>query len=131
MGQSGTIAEATIFREPIVISNVPRLVQGGKPIVSRHAFGDQYRATNKVDQAPSRISPHADGSAPIVHRNQVSIQGQRRAQDVQLQGIHPGFRARVVLLRPQREMAVYLSLEAPSIKAYDRIDKGSSNASTF
>src|SRR5271155_2345756 len=43
----------TFFREPIVISNVPRLVPGWtKPIViGRHAFGDQYRSTNfKVDQ---------------------------------------------------------------------------------
>src|SRR5947208_8217690 len=39
-----------IFREPIVISNIPRLVPGWtKPIViGRHAFGDQYRATHMV-----------------------------------------------------------------------------------
>ena len=48
------ILGGTIFRAPIVIKNVPRLVPGWtKPIIiGRHAFGDQYRATNfKVDQA--------------------------------------------------------------------------------
>lgn len=60
LSPNGTIRNilgGTIFREPIVISNVPRLVPGWtKPIViGRHAFGDQYRATNfKVDhRAPS------------------------------------------------------------------------------
>ena len=50
---NGTIRNVlggVIFREPIVISNVPRLVPGWrKPIViGRHAFGDQYRATDLV-----------------------------------------------------------------------------------
>src|SRR3984885_509642 len=52
-GTIRNILGGTIFREPIVISNVPRLVPGWtKPIViGRHAFGDQYRSTNfKVDQ---------------------------------------------------------------------------------
>jgi isocitrate dehydrogenase len=42
------ILGGTIFREPIIISNIPRLVPGwNKPIIiGRHAFGDQYRATN-------------------------------------------------------------------------------------
>src|SRR5712672_374229 len=53
LSPNGTIRNilgGTIFREPIVISNVPRLVPGWtKPIViGRHAFGDQYRATDLV-----------------------------------------------------------------------------------
>src|SRR3984957_1030133 len=76
LSPNGTIRNilgGTIFREPIVISNVPRLVPGWtKPIViGRHAFGDQYRATNfKVDR-PGTVSltftPN-DGSEPIVHK---------------------------------------------------------------
>src|SRR6201996_9065248 len=75
LSPNGTIRNilgGTIFREPIVISNVPRLVPGWtKPIViGRHAFGDQYRATNfKVDQ-PGTVTltfTPADGSEPIVH----------------------------------------------------------------
>ncbi len=47
-GTIRNILGGVIFREPIVISNIPRLVSGwNKPIViGRHAFGDQYRATD-------------------------------------------------------------------------------------
>ncbi|MEP7180503.1 MAG: isocitrate/isopropylmalate family dehydrogenase, partial [Pseudonocardiales bacterium] len=49
-GTIRNILGGVIFREPIVMSNVPRLVPGWtKPIViGRHAFGDQYRATDFV-----------------------------------------------------------------------------------
>src|SRR6202161_1821859 len=49
-GTVRNILGGVIFREPIVISNIPRLVPGWtKPIViGRHAFGDQYRATDLV-----------------------------------------------------------------------------------
>src|ERR1700761_600938 len=75
LSPNGTIRNilgGTIFREPIVISNVPRLVPGWtKPIViGRHAFGDQYRATNfKVDR-PGSVSitfTPPEGGEPIVH----------------------------------------------------------------
>ncbi|HEU4360497.1 MAG TPA: NADP-dependent isocitrate dehydrogenase [Mycobacterium sp.] len=75
LSPNGTIRNilgGTIFRAPIVISNVPRLVKGWtKPIViGRHAFGDQYRATNfKVDR-PGTVAitfTPADGSKPVVH----------------------------------------------------------------
>jgi isocitrate dehydrogenase len=49
-GTIRNILDGTVFREPIIISNIPRLVPGWtKPIViGRHAFGDQYRATDAV-----------------------------------------------------------------------------------
>ena len=49
-GTIRNILGGVIFREPIIIRNVPRLVPGWtKPIiVGRHAFGDQYRATDSV-----------------------------------------------------------------------------------
>src|ERR671910_1437308 len=49
-GTIRNILGGVIFREPIVISNIPRLVPGWtKPIViGRHAFGDQYRATDTL-----------------------------------------------------------------------------------
>src|SRR6478752_7512527 len=49
-GTIRNILDGTVFREPIIISNIPRLVPGWtKPIViGRHAFGDQYRATDTV-----------------------------------------------------------------------------------
>ena len=75
LSQNGTIRNilgGTIFRAPIVISNVHRLVPGWtKPIIiGRHAFGDQYRATNfKVDR-PGTVTltfTPEDGSEPMVH----------------------------------------------------------------
>src|SRR5271155_4171433 len=71
-GTIRNILGGTIFREPILISNVPRLVSGWKKpiIIGRHAFGDQYRATNfKVDR-PGTVTltfTPADDSEPIVH----------------------------------------------------------------
>jgi isocitrate dehydrogenase len=49
-GTIRNILDGTVFREPIIISNIPRLVPGWtQPIViGRHAFGDQYRATDTV-----------------------------------------------------------------------------------
>ena len=71
-GTIRNILGGTIFREPIVMSNVPRLVPGWtKPIVvARHAFGDQYKATDfKVPgagQLTVTFTPD-DGSEPIQH----------------------------------------------------------------
>lgn len=68
-GTIRNILGGVIFREPIIISNIPRLVPGWtKPIVvGRHAFGDQYRATDlRVPSAGSltmTFTP-ADGSEP-------------------------------------------------------------------
>jgi isocitrate dehydrogenase len=70
---NGTIRnelDGTVFREPIICSNVPRLVPGWtKPIViGRHAFGDQYRATDILVPGAGRLTmtfTPADGGAPI------------------------------------------------------------------
>ena len=69
-GTIRNILGGVVFREPIIIRNIPRLVPGWtKPIViGRHAFGDQYRATDfKVPGAGTltlTFTP-ADGGAPI------------------------------------------------------------------
>ncbi|WP_307737155.1 NADP-dependent isocitrate dehydrogenase [uncultured Varibaculum sp.] len=71
-GTIRNILGGVIFREPIIMSNVPRLVGGWtKPIVvARHAFGDQYKATDfKIPGAGSltiSFQPK-DGSEPIEH----------------------------------------------------------------
>src|SRR5712664_2689513 len=69
-GTIRNILGGVIFREPIVISNIPRLVPGWtKPIViGRHAFGDQYRATDMVVPGPGRLTlsyTPANGDAPV------------------------------------------------------------------
>jgi isocitrate dehydrogenase len=69
-GTIRNILGGVIFREPIVISNVPRLVPGWtKPIViGRHAFGDQYRATDLVVPGPGKLTltyTPSSGDEPI------------------------------------------------------------------
>jgi isocitrate dehydrogenase len=69
-GTIRNILGGVIFREPIVISNVPRLVPGWtKPIViGRHAFGDQYRATDTLIPGEGTLTltfTPKDGDAPI------------------------------------------------------------------
>merc|ERR1712060_1012196 len=68
-GTIRNILGGTVFREPILTSNVPRLVPGWtKPIViGRHAYGDQYKATDFVVPGDGRLTikyEPADGSEP-------------------------------------------------------------------
>lgn len=71
-GTIRNILGGVIFREPIIIQNVPRLVPGWtKPIVvARHAFGDQYKATDFKVPGEGAITitwTPTDGSEPIRH----------------------------------------------------------------
>jgi isocitrate dehydrogenase len=69
-GTIRNILGGVIFREPIVMANVPRLVPGWtKPIViGRHAHGDQYKATDFVVPGPGKVTityTPADGGDPM------------------------------------------------------------------
>src|SRR5437868_12356203 len=69
-GTIRNILGGVIFREPIIMANVPRLVPGWtKPIViGRHAHGDQYKATDFVVPGPGTLTVSYvpdDGSEPI------------------------------------------------------------------
>ncbi len=71
-GTIRNILGGTVFREPILIKNVPRLVPGWKhPIcIGRHAFGDQYRATDFLTKGKGKLTitfAPEDGSEPITH----------------------------------------------------------------
>ncbi|MDG1263676.1 MAG: NADP-dependent isocitrate dehydrogenase [Flavobacteriaceae bacterium] len=57
-GTIRNIVGGTVFREPIIMSNVPRYVQGWtKPIcIGRHAFGDQYKATDTVIEGKGKLT---------------------------------------------------------------------------
>jgi isocitrate dehydrogenase len=71
-GTIRNILGGVIFREPIIMQNVPRLVPGWtKPIiVGRHAFGDQYRATDFRFPSAGTLTvtfTPSDGSEPIEH----------------------------------------------------------------
>lgn len=56
-GTIRNILNGTVFREPIIIDNIPRLVPGWTEpiIIGRHAFGDQYRATDYVVDKPGKF----------------------------------------------------------------------------
>jgi isocitrate dehydrogenase len=69
-GTIRNILGGVVFREPIVISNIPRLVPGWtKPIViGRHAFGDQYRATDTLIPGEGTLTltyTPKDGGEPV------------------------------------------------------------------
>src|SRR3954468_20288914 len=71
-GTIRNILGGVVFREPIIMANVPRLVPGWtKPIViGRHAHGDQYKATDFVVPGPGTLTvtfTPSDGSQPIEH----------------------------------------------------------------
>ena len=68
-GTIRNIVGGTVFREPIIMKNVPRYVQGWKkPIcIGRHAFGDQYKATDIVTYGKGKLTmtfTPDDGSKP-------------------------------------------------------------------
>lgn len=70
-GTIRNILNGTVFREPIVISNIPRLVPGWtKPIiVGRHAYGDQYRCQDNVVEGPGKcelVYTPDNGDKPVV-----------------------------------------------------------------
>ena len=71
-GTIRNILDGTVFREPIICRNVPRLVPGWTDpiVVGRHAFGDQYRATDFVVPGKGKLTitfTPDDGGAPITH----------------------------------------------------------------
>ncbi len=57
-GTIRNILGGTVFREPIIINNIPRLVPGWKKpiVIGRHAFGDQYRATDFVTKGRGKLT---------------------------------------------------------------------------
>lgn len=72
-GTIRNILGGTVFRQPIICKNVPRLVgHWDKPIViGRHAFGDQYRATDFLVPGPGTLTisfKPEDGRTPIEHQ---------------------------------------------------------------
>ncbi|GAB3640751.1 NADP-dependent isocitrate dehydrogenase [Spirosoma arcticum] len=62
-GTIRNILDGTVFREPIVMNNVPRLVTNWTApiIIGRHAFGDQYRATDFVVPGPGKLTMKFEG----------------------------------------------------------------------
>jgi isocitrate dehydrogenase len=72
-GTIRNILDGTVFREPIVMSNVPRLVPNWTaPIcIGRHAFGDQYRATDFVTKGKGKLTIKFEGENGEVIEHEV------------------------------------------------------------
>ncbi len=71
-GTIRNIIGGTVFRQPIICNNIPRLVPGWKKpiVIGRHAFGDQYRATDFLVPGPGKLTmtfQPADGGEAITH----------------------------------------------------------------
>jgi isocitrate dehydrogenase len=123
-GTIRNILGGVIFREPIIISNIPRLVPGWtRPIVvGRHAFGDQYKATDfKVPSAGSltmTFTP-ADGSKPMEF-NVFDFPGAGVAMGMyNLDESIRDFARASMRYGLTRKYPVYLSTKNTILKAYD------------
>ena len=123
-GTIRNILDGTVFREPIICKNVPRLVPGWtQPIViGRHAFGDQYRATDiKIPGAGKleMIFTPKDGSAPVRHEifefKSPGVAMGMYNLDESIRGFaHACFNYGL-----QRNYPVYLSTKNTILKTYD------------
>jgi isocitrate dehydrogenase len=124
-GTIRNILGGVIFREPIIISNIPRLVPGWtKPIVvGRHAHGDQYKATDFKVPGPGTVTityTPADGSEPM--QFDVAKFGQDGGVAMGMYNFNDSIRdfARSSLTYGlQRNYPVYLSTKNTILKAYD------------
>ena len=123
-GTIRNILGGTVFREPIICRNVPRLVPGWtKPIIiGRHAFGDQYRATDFAVPGAGRLTVRfepADGG-PAIEREvfEFSEAGVAMAMYNLDESIR-GFARACFNYGLQRNYPVYLSTKNTILKGYD------------
>ena len=123
-GTIRNIVGGTIFREPIVIGNIPRLVPGWTQpfVIGRHAYGDQYRATDFLVPGPGRLTmtfTPADGGEEVT----------REVMDFEDSGVAlgmfnldesiRGFARSSFNYGLDRGWPVYLSTKNTILKAYD------------
>jgi isocitrate dehydrogenase len=127
LSPNGTIRNAlggTVFREPIVIPRIPRLVPGWKKpiIIGRHAFGDQYRAKDLVVPGNGRLSmvftPEGGRPQEIEVFNFTNGGGVAQTQyntDESISGFaHASFK-----LALSKNLPLYMSTKNTILKKYD------------
>lgn len=123
-GTIRNILGGTVFREPIMIKNVPRLVPGWKgPIcIGRHAFGDQYRATDFVTKGKGKLTitfTPDDGGKPQTY-NVYDFQGDGVAMSMyNTDESIKGFAHACFNMALKKKWPLYLSTKNTILKKYD------------
>ena len=123
-GTIRNILGGTVFREPIICKNVPRLVPGWTDpiVIGRHAFGDQYRATDFVvpGKGKLKISWEAEDSSERIERDVFDFPGGGIAMAMyNLDESIRDFARASMNYGLNRNWPVYLSTKNTILKAYD------------
>ncbi len=122
-GTIRNILDGTVFREPIVMSNVPRLVTNWKApiIVGRHAFGDQYRATDFLVPGKGKLTMKFEGEDGTVQEYEVfnfNAPGVAMGMYKVVESIR-GFARSCFNVAMQKGWPLYLSTKNTILKKYD------------
>ena len=122
-GTIRNIVGGTVFREPIICTNIPRYVQGWtKPIIiGRHAFGDQYRATDTVIKSKGKLTmtfTSEDGSTQSWDVYDFKGGGVAMAMYNTDESIY-GFARSSFQMALNKNYPLYMSTKNTILKAYD------------
>jgi isocitrate dehydrogenase len=123
-GTIRNILGGTVFREPIMCSNVPRLVPGWEQsmVIGRHAFGDQYRATDFLVPGPGKLTmtyTPSDGGEPVEYEVFDFPEAGVAMGMYNLDESIRGFARACLNYGLTRKWPVYLSTKNTILKAYD------------
>ena len=122
-GTIRNILGGVVFREPIVIQNVPRLVPGWTDpiVIGRHAFGDQYRATDFLVPGPGKLRLVWEGdNGEVIDREVFNFPGSGVAMSMyNLDQSIIDFARASMNYALDRKWPLYLSTKNTIIKAYD------------
>ncbi|PBQ33100.1 isocitrate dehydrogenase (NADP(+)) [Sphingobacteriaceae bacterium] len=122
-GTIRNILDGTVFREPIVCSNVPRLVTNWTApiIVGRHAFGDQYRATDFVVPGKGKLTIKFEGEdGKVIEHEVYKFQGPGVAMAMyNVEESIRGFAHSCFNVALTKKWPLYLSTKNTILKKYD------------
>ena len=123
-GTIRNIVGGTVFREPIIMKNVPRYVQGWtKPIcIGRHAFGDQYKATDTIISGKGKLTmtfTPEDGSDPTTWEIYDFQEGGVAMSMYNIESSIYGFARSCMNRALDKGWPLYFSTKNTIMKAYD------------
>jgi len=122
-GTIRNILDGTVFREPIVCANVPRLVENWTApiIVGRHAFGDQYRATDFIVPGKGKLTMKFEGeNGELIEREVYNFKGAGIAMGMyNTDESITGFAYSCFNMALAKKWPLYLSTKNTILKKYD------------